>query len=302
MTDMTEHPDFETLSAWHDGEAPEIAAHVAGCDECRATAAAFAASGAAIAGPVPPMHEAAVDSAIGEALRVASQEGRDPMSGVGASAPPAQPKAADISGRDEQSSRRSTAPLPRPGRVTRSQWAVAASIAATIVVLAAIGIGVLSSGSSESSRTSTALRAPAAGTAPSAESDAAGRSSAGAGPAGPATGADLGAIADAGQLARAAGPGAQTAAATFPPTAGATAQDQAAAGVPAPKVVGTMACELEARAAAPGSGDVVYTALATYRGTPATVLGLATPGRPGPITLFLMARDGCALLVRTTVP
>ncbi|HWC12607.1 MAG TPA: hypothetical protein VG455_15465 [Acidimicrobiales bacterium] len=50
---MDDHPSFEDLSAYHDGEAPELAAHVAGCEACGATVAELVALSAAVAEPLP---------------------------------------------------------------------------------------------------------------------------------------------------------------------------------------------------------------------------------------------------------
>ena len=51
----TPHPDFEALSAHHDGEAPEVAAHVADCAACRTTLRWLRATTALVASPVPPV-------------------------------------------------------------------------------------------------------------------------------------------------------------------------------------------------------------------------------------------------------
>ncbi|MDP1806956.1 MAG: hypothetical protein Q8K72_17405, partial [Acidimicrobiales bacterium] len=66
-----EHADFEALSAFVDGEAPEWAEHVAGCPRCRATAAELRALSARVAAPAdrPPaaQREAAIAAALGAA-------------------------------------------------------------------------------------------------------------------------------------------------------------------------------------------------------------------------------------------
>ena len=62
------HPDFEALSAHHDGEAPEVAAHVAGCATCRATLRWLRATTALVGGPVPSIAAETRDRAIARAL------------------------------------------------------------------------------------------------------------------------------------------------------------------------------------------------------------------------------------------
>ncbi len=110
----------------------------------------------------------------------------------------------------------------------------------------------------------------------------------------PIEGGDLGEIKDAGGLAAISpGPAGDN------PVVGAPAQSAAG---PVAKSVGTRACELQARALEPAAGPVVYVATASQNGAPATVLGFSPPGGGRPISLFLMAQDGCRLLARATVP
>src|SRR5687767_4425470 len=72
MTDK--HADFEALSAFVDGEAPEWADHVAGCPECRAAAAELRALSAKVAAPAPPPPAAQREAAIAAALGVAGEQ------------------------------------------------------------------------------------------------------------------------------------------------------------------------------------------------------------------------------------
>jgi len=62
------HPDAEALSAHLDGEAPELAAHVASCDECRHRLDSLARVRAAVGTPVEPPDEARKDEAIAAAV------------------------------------------------------------------------------------------------------------------------------------------------------------------------------------------------------------------------------------------
>ncbi len=61
------HPDFEALSAHFDGEAPEVAAHVAGCAECRTTLKWLRTASSMVAAPVPPAPASVRDQAIARA-------------------------------------------------------------------------------------------------------------------------------------------------------------------------------------------------------------------------------------------
>jgi hypothetical protein len=74
------------------------------------------------------------------------------------------------------------------------------------------------------------------------------------------------------------------------------------AGVPAPKVVGTRPCELEARAGRPTLGDVVYVGTASSAGRPAVVLAFAPASRAGPVTVEMLTTSDCRLLLQATTP
>jgi len=67
------HPDTETLSAFLDGEAPEVEGHVAACAECRRRLDALSQVQRAIAAPVPPPDEHHRDAAVAAALDAAAQ-------------------------------------------------------------------------------------------------------------------------------------------------------------------------------------------------------------------------------------
>jgi hypothetical protein len=75
------------------------------------------------------------------------------------------------------------------------------------------------------------------------------------------------------------------------------------AGVPPqPVQVGTRACEIEARAARPQVGVVVYAATLRYQGAPAVVLGFSPAAGTPPTVLLVLSQPGCRLLGETTTP
>jgi len=73
---MNGHPDTEALSAFLDGEAPEVESHVAACGECRRRLDALAHARAAVAAPVPPPDARRKDAAIAAAVRGATRDER----------------------------------------------------------------------------------------------------------------------------------------------------------------------------------------------------------------------------------
>jgi hypothetical protein len=111
---MNGHPDTEALSAFLDGEAPEVESHVAACGECRHRLDALGQARAAVAAPVRPPAASQKDAAIAAAVRGAS-------------------------GRDER-------PAP-PGR-----WKVFA-VAGAVAAAAVIGVVVTRAGTSHKSPT-----------------------------------------------------------------------------------------------------------------------------------------------------
>jgi hypothetical protein len=275
---MSEHPDAEGLSAYFDGEAPELADHVAGCDTCRAEVERLEALSANVGAPVPALDPGAVDAMIGEAMAASPASAADEL-----------------------------APL-RARRDTR-RWIAAASVAAVIVV--AVGLaGVLSrGGGGERNAATQSASGPAAAPTSGAKSDAAAGATNLLAPSEVTgsddtaiNGGDLGDIADSSQLASRVGP--TLGAAAVPGDNPVVAPSAAADSGPAPRAraVGTRACEPEVRTIDPGAGALVYVANATQGGAPATVLGFAPPGGGRPISLFLMAQDGCRLLATATLP
>src|SRR5439155_19097191 len=69
---MNGHPDTESLSAFLDGEAPEVEAHVTTCSSCRQQLDALARARTAVGAPVPPPDERQKDAAIAAAMHAAS--------------------------------------------------------------------------------------------------------------------------------------------------------------------------------------------------------------------------------------
>jgi hypothetical protein len=265
---MTPHPSFEDLSAYHDGEAPEWAPHVAACAECRRRLDQLAALTAAVARPL----EAAADGAgdpvadvpgdpVARALATAAAGDRPVGPAQGPTAPP---------------------PSAHPGRGRWLTWVTAASAAAVLVL--AFGVLAVVTRSTGDGTTGSALTEgdrPTAVSGPTAADQAA--------PAPPPSavaGGDLGEIADAATLVL-----------RVRPSVGA-AREAAAV----PRVVGTYPCETEARAADPALGPVVYHATARVRGAPVVVLAFAPPGQPSPLTVQARAQADCRLLLSASSP
>lgn len=277
----TDHPDFEALSASVDGEAPEWADHVAACAQCRATAAEFRAVAVAVGAPVGAPAAADRERAVSAALGAAA--GR-PAAGVP----------------DQLAARRRR----------RQPWALPAAAA---VIIGLLGLSGLVLSSSRSPDESTTLAGPGL---QSDKADARAESGVAAlAPAVPV--ADLGDVADAATL-RARTPfaaqGALTRTDAAPAPSVSTSIAGAGAGVQPPTTtlnqgaaapnVGTLRCEEQARRRDSTLGPVVYAATARQSQVQAFVLGFGpVPGRVGAtVTLLMLAQDGCAELLRTTVP
>lgn len=313
------HADFEALSAFVDGEAPEWADHVAGCPRCRAAAAELRALSATVARPADPPAPAQREAAIAAALGAAAF---DNSAVAGATRPL---EAAGAARHDAQTERFGRS---EPGRLRRPQWGSRpwAMPAVAAVVVALLGLsGVILSANRSTDENATTF----AGPAPDAKTESAvpGAPSAPVG--------DLGEVPDAATLrARALAVGAASAAggaatasgrATSSAGSGASADATATTGPPpagptsgvtggaagaaggaggsaaliAPNVVGTRPCEERARTREPVLGPVTYFATARHGGVPAYVLGFAT----GPtVTLLMLAQDGCSELLRSAGP
>ena len=66
--------------------------------------------------------------------------------------------------------------------------------------------------------------------------------------------------------------------------------------------MGTRPCEEQVRTARPELREVVYFATATTGGRPAFVLGFATGPDPAPVTLLLVAQEGCGVVAEASLP
>ena len=276
----SEHPSPEDLSASLDGEAPAVAAHVAGCARCQADVARLRAVSAAVAHPVAPPPPSVVDAAVAAALEGASGV-RATQAGPGVRATQAGGDHAPVRGR-----RRSRAFVV----------AVAAGSVAAVLLAVLASFAVV-----DRDRDGTAVDTALAPGQGSAVQD---RAAAGAGAPPPGAlsgGDDLGEVGDPGALAARLGgriPGTQGAPvpmAAAPAGEAEAAPPSAGSGVQAP-------CEPEARRAGHDLGPLVYVGGGTRGGRPVVVLGFgpATPGSEG-VSLLVLARDGCELVYATSV-
>jgi hypothetical protein len=268
---VDDHPSFEDLSAYHDGEAPALAAHVQACPACLDTVAALSSLSAAVAGP---------DA--GHTWADADDERAAPSP---AAVPPPRPT-----------------PLPQ-----RSRWLVAAVAAAAVVMIAA-GLTAVLRQSNPSDSTTAAGRppsnelsqseAPVGGPAPAADSAMTA-----------VVGGDLGDIPDPATLLAKVGPllssgrsAAGEGGARAPAAPPVRPSVSGVADAPEPRVVGTRPCEIEARAGQPALGDVLYVANAKSAGTPAVVLAFAPASGVGRVTVAMLATPDCRLLFQATTP
>ncbi len=287
------HADFEALSAFVDGEAPEWADHVAGCPQCRATAAELRAMAARVAAPAGPAPAALREAAIAAAL--------------------------DAAGLSAPGDARADAKLARLERRRERSWAMPAAAAVVVGLLGLSGV-VLTADRSTDESTAT-FAGPAL--------DSKGESVASGAPQAPV--GDLGDVADAATLrSRAFGVAPLSAGATAGRSASSSNSGVATddpAGTPnvagggsgvsaltgaasggaggsatniAPAVSGRP-CEAQARSREPGLGPVTYFATARQGPVPAYVLGFASPTGPT-VTLLMLAQDGCRELLRSAGP
>ncbi|HEV2761021.1 MAG TPA: zf-HC2 domain-containing protein [Acidimicrobiales bacterium] len=295
MTDR--HADFEAISAYVDGEAPEWADHVASCPECRASAAAVRAVAAAVGAPVEGPSAADRDRAIAAALN-ATAGGHVTV-----------PEHAVPRGREAERARFARRRAAPP-------WAMPA-VAAVVVGL--LGLSGLVVSSYRTSDETTTFAGPTAES--DATSDTLAQSGGGVGAAAPSVPpGDLGDVADAATLrtrALAAAPppaAASAGRATSSANSGATGSSASDSGAltptttlsqrAAPSVVGTRPCEEQARTREPTLGPVVYFATARQGQVAGFVLGFGAVGSPStaPLTLLLLAQDGCRELLRAAGP
>lgn len=281
---MPSHPSFEDLSAFHDGEAPEWAAHVAACAECRDQLGQLSALSAAVARPAAPM--AGADDPVRVAL-AASDDGASSPSPAGASASPR----AGASFPSPSGAHPVAPPAPaRPGPARWLPWAASAA-AALLLVVGVLAVVTRSAGDRPTTSAIDEQPESSAGEAGQGlAADAAGP------PSEAVAGGDLGEIPDAATMLLRARPGLQEARAAVAPS------PQGASLPPARRVVGTRPCEVEARSRDGSLGPVVYHATARRAGTAAVVLGFAPVAETGPITVQMLAQGDCRLLLSATSP
>jgi hypothetical protein len=283
---MSEHADLEALSAYVDGEAPEWAGHVEGCAACRATVEQLRAVASAVGAPVEPPPAALRETALTAAL-------------------------GDLD-------RRHAAERARFAR-RRTQRSFNVAAIAAVILAGVLGLSALVALNTRPTDESTTLAGPGLESAPA--PDAAADAKAATPP------IDLGDVPDAATLVARARPSlaaatsansgaasaaqAQTASPSAPASAGAAGGAASNVIAPsttpgarqvAPTVVGTRPCEEQARSREPALREVVYFAVARRGQVPAVVLGFATGPAPSPVTLLLLARDGCAELLRAAGP
>jgi hypothetical protein len=313
------HADFEALSAFVDGEAPEWADHVAGCPQCRATAAELRALSAKVAsaGAPPPaaQREAAIAAALGAATfgdradagvtrplapaatRHDAQRARFARRrwSPGSWAMPAVAAVvlacvgfAGVILASTRSTDHETVTLAGPARDSKAETAVGAPTAPVgdlgdvpdAATLRARALGVGAASAGASSLARTDSPAPAAVAAADAQSSATNTGGTGAAVSSPTVGGGAGGTAN------------------FNATPSASSGVSAAGGssaVIAPNAVGTRPCEVQARSREPGLGPVTYFATARRGNVPAYVMGFVT----GPnVTLLMLAQDGCGELLR----
>lgn len=265
----TDHADLEALSAFVDGEAPEWADHVAGCEQCRAAAARLGAVAAKVRAPVGPppaaVRERAMTAALDEARHVAERE------------------------------RFARRRAPRP-------WAMPAAAAAVVALLAVSGVVLSANRSTEEATTTFAgpaldvkAESGVAGAAPNAPPADLGDI------AGPVdlrarAGFPISSLAQTQSPDAAGAPvaGAGGSAGVAPPTT--TLSQRSATPVP----VGTRPCEDRVRAREPNLGPVTYFATARRGEVPAYVLGFSPV--QGSVTLVLLRQTDCSEVLRSIGP
>jgi hypothetical protein len=261
-----DHAPLEALSAFLDGEAPELASHVERCQRCLGELSRLREVATAVGGPVPPPSPAVVDRAVARALDAAGT--RTDVR------PPERP--------------------PAPLRRSRTALVPVAcgSIAAVLLTLLVAAAVFRGDGRGRDGGVDTAL-APGPETAQD-------RSTASrAVPGGPVvSGGDLGEVGGPGDLAgrlsgRIPGTAGAPAAMAARPDAGATGSSAPSAPAAPPA-----RCEAEARAAHAGLGRLVYTAEGLREGRPVVVLGFGS----GPVTVMVLTSEGCDPVFSTEVP
>jgi len=293
MTMSPDHPDFEDLSAFHDGEAPEWADHLAGCGSCRSTLAELVTLSEAVARvslparPAGPATEPGDDHSDAVARALFSAQGaaraQDSAQGAARAQDSAQgaARAQDSDGGLESTTGSGT------GKRHRRQWVLGVSTAAVLVLSIAIGVTVASKGPHQE-MTRDALSAD--GTRTTA------KPAEGTGPGTVMAGGDLGEIPDRAALVARVGADLR-----------AKSQARAAQGAPpapaaAPVPTAPRPCETEARADPGDRGELIYQASAVEAGAPAVVLAFGSGQGSPTITVEARARSDCRLLLQGAIP
>jgi hypothetical protein len=262
---MNSHPDAEALSAFLDGEAPDVSEHVATCTDCRRQIDALAGVRAAVASPVSPPDPDRKEAAIAAAVQSATspRDRRRFRAFVAAGAVAAAVVVGLVVTRVSTSHTSSTSSGPVASNIVRAgdlgdindDLALRAAVETALPSAASNRRGAASVGGDNESATGNGASAGAAGVA---------------GPANPTPGPSVTAL----PTRPVAGP-------RQPPR-----------------------CEVQARQLDAKGAELTYEATARWQGTPADVFGFSpagaptsSPGRPPPTRVYVLARSDCHLLV-----
>ena len=285
----TGHPGFDDLSAYHDGEAPEWAAHVAGCAPCRNRLDDLARLTALIGDDTVVGDTVGGDDVVGDDVPAAADSGGvtdDPVS------------------RAVAGTRTVAGDRPAPPPIEPRRWWVGASVAA--VLLITVSMGALVAGLFDRPATTTAV-GPGAGGA-EARSDAAQATADTV-----ITAGELGEIADRAALvaqvradldaARRLAQEQAAPAADAPVSAPSVPEDTSAEENTGPPGTpqGSVPCEAVARGGPGNRGPVIYQATAERDGVPAVVLGFGPPPGSEAVIVEARARSDCRLLLQGAI-
>jgi hypothetical protein len=301
-TGLTGSPDDEIASAVLDGEAtPDEVARVAREPQLAERVEAFRAVQAAVAEPVSPPSASARDHAVATAVAAAATQSAGSET------------ASDTEGGSIAGGENRVRPLVRPKRAGRT-WSIAAAVAAAVLIPLA-AVAVLSSGESQDDSASSGGETAAdqfeaaddevvTSTAPSldsAESQVAEDEP------------DLGAIDDADELREVASADLRStrsaeSATDVAPSAGESDAPAPSTTVPVTPSEGATSfgaetatpCTAAAQSADPSLDTLVYTAKATYQGTPVWVEVYRSADGASEIAV-VNAIDGCTTLERVTL-
>lgn len=298
------HPELDDLSAYHDGEAPEWAEHVAGCATCSRRLDELVAL-SAVVGTAP---EAGTSAGRADAVARAMAAALGPVTRVAATVAEDEPQVEPVV--TVPSGWVPSPPVPSPTQFLASdrsrRWLAAASVAAVLVL--GMGLAAVIVDQSGGGRTTTnAVGGPTPTVGDESPTADASAQAPGPGTARNATtvAGDIGEIPDAATLVGRVGPAVQrarAAAATKSTPASEALGSSTAGSTPPSGVAGSRPCEMEARARGANLGEVVYLAIAVHAGEPAVVLGFAPTQPTGPVRVEVLAQSGCRLLLDAAVP